>query len=238
MVNSNYIVNDYNNILYYRLSNDDFVTLHSFTIPKGNYDVQSMLSYLNSYNYFTIDGFTTTFNYTTLKFTMKNSLYEFEFSGDSTCDYILGFNDTISSGPVLSGFATLTMPRICNFLPTPSFQITTIGGTMYNGLILAPDGQVQVANVLACIPNIGKVNSQLVYRNDGQELRLSTLSQSFLEIQILDNENRLVDFNGLTVFFSLKINVYRKQATIKGKFNDILERAIITRTNVEIDNEM
>jgi hypothetical protein len=109
---------------------------------------------------------------------------------------------------------------------------------MYNGLILAPDGQVQVANVLACIPNIGKVNSQLVYRNDGQELRLSSLSQSFLEIQILDNENRLVDFNGITTFFSLKINVYRKQATIKGKFNDILERAIITRTNVEIDNEM
>jgi hypothetical protein len=239
MVNSNYIVNNYNNTLYYRLADDGYSQTYTQVIPNGNYDVQSMLAFLNSNGtYFHLDGFSAVFDYTTLKFTIRNSLYAFELMGDSTCDYILGFNDTVASGPVVGSYATATMPRICNFLPTPSFQITTIGGTMYNGLILAPDGQVQIANVLACIPNIGKVNSQLVYRNDGQEFRLSTLSQSFLEIQILDNENRLVDFNGITTFFTLKINVYRKQATIKGKFSDILERAIITRTNVDIENEM
>jgi hypothetical protein len=232
-------VNQYNNTLYYTLSDDNYTQIWTQTIPVGNYDVQSMLAFLNSAGtYLNNDGFSVIFDYTTLKFTFRNVSFEFEIQGNSTCDYIFGFNDTVGSGPLDLGYALLTMPRICNFLPTPSFQITTIGGTMYNGLILAPDGQVQVANVLACVPNIGKVNSQLVYRDDGQELRLASLSQSFLEIQILDNENRLVDFNGITTFFSLKINVYRKQATIKGKFNDILERAIITRTNVEIDNEM
>ena len=232
MVNSNYIVNSYNNVLYYSLS-INYAVVYSLTIPPGNYDVNSMMNFLKSTYSFVENGFNLSFNNTTLKYTFTNSNYDFRLLGQSTCDYILGFNDTVQSDD-----GTAICPRICNFLPTPSFQITTVGGTMYNGLILAPDGQVQIANVLACIPNIGKVNSQLVYRNDGQEFRLSTLSQNFLEIQILDNENRLVDFNGITTFFTLKINVYRKQSTIKGKFTDILERAIITRTNAEIDNQV
>jgi hypothetical protein len=130
------------------------------------------------------------------------------------------------------------MPRLVNLLPTPSYQIIAVGGSMYNGLILAPNGMVQQSNVLASIPNIGKQTTTLIYRNDGQEFRLSSLSQTTLELMILDNEGRLVDFNGLTTFMCLKINIYRKIQTIKSKFTDMLERAIATRINAEIDNEI
>jgi hypothetical protein len=130
------------------------------------------------------------------------------------------------------------MPRLVNLLPTPSYQIIAVGGSMYNGLILAPNGMVQQSNVLASIPNIGKQTTTLIYRNDGQEFRLSSLSQTTLEVMILDNEGRLVDYNGLTTFMCLKINIHRKIQTIKSKFTDMLERALITRMNAEIDNEM
>lgn len=230
LVNSNYIVNQYNNILTI-VKNGVPLT---YTFPYGNYSVDTFMTQFTALC--SADGFSITFDYLRVKFTITNSSMSFYLDGNSTIDYIVGFNNNVYSSET-APYSAL-MPRICNFLPTPSYQITTVGGTMYNGLILAPSGQVQQSNVLACIPNISKLNTQLVYRNDGQEFRLSTLSQTTLEVMILDNENRLVDFNGITTFFSLKINIHRKSAQIKGKFTDILERAIATRTNVEIDNEM
>jgi hypothetical protein len=230
LVNSNYIVNQYNNILIIVKSGVPY----TYTFPYGNYAVESFITQFNSLA--SGDGFTISFDYTRVKFTITNTTAPFYLDGNSTIDYIVGFNDNVYSTEVAP--YTATMPRICNFLPTPSYQIAVVGGTMYNGLILAPNGQVQQSNILACIPNIGKLNTQLVYRNDGQDFRLSTLSQTFLEVMILDNENRFVDFNGITTFFSIKVNIHRKSAQIKGKFSDILERAIITRTNVELDNEM
>jgi len=230
LVNSNYIVNQYNNVLIIVKNGVPF----TYTFPYGNYAVESFITQFNLLA--SGDGFTISFDYTRVKFTIVNSTAPFYLDGNSTIDYIVGFNDNVYSTEVAP--YTATMPRICNFLPTPSYQIAVVGGTMYNGLILAPNGQVQQSNILACIPNIGKLNTQLVYRNDGQDFRLSTLSQTYLEVMILDNENRFVDFNGITTFFSIKVNIHRKSAQIKGKFSDILERAIITRTNVELDNEM
>jgi hypothetical protein len=230
LVNSNYIVNQYNNVLIIVKSG----VPSTYVFPYGNYSVESFITQFNLLA--SGDGFTISFDYTRVKFIIANSTAPFYLDGNSTIDYIVGFNDNVYSTEVAP--YTATMPRICNFLPTPSYQIAVVGGTMYNGLILAPNGQVQQSNILACIPNIGKLNTQLVYRNDGQDFRLSTLSQTFLEVMILDNENRLVDFNGITTFFSIKVNIHRKSAQIKGKFSDILERAIITRTNVELDNEM
>jgi len=230
LVNANYIVNQYNNVLIIVKNGVPF----TYTFPYGNYAVESFITQFNLLA--SGDGFTISFDYTRVKFTITNATSPFYLDGNSTIDYIVGFNDNVYSTEVAP--YTATMPRICNFLPTPSYQIAVVGGTMYNGLILAPNGQVQQSNILACIPNIGKLNTQLVYRNDGQDFRLSTLSQTYLEVMILDNENRFVDFNGITTFFSIKVNIHRKTAQIKGKFSDILERAIITRTNVELDNEM
>lgn len=230
LVNANYIVNQYNNTLIIVRSGVPY----TYTFPYGNYSVDSFIPQFN-----TLcggEGFSISFDYTRVKFTITNSAAPFYLDGNSSMDYIVGFNDNVYSSESVP--YTATMPRICNFLPTPSYQIAVVGGTMYNGLIIAPNGQIQQSNILACIPNIGKLNTQLVYRNDGQEFRLSTLSQTTLEVMILDNENRFVDFNGITTFFSIKINIHRKNAQIKGKFSDILERAIITRTNAEIDNQM
>lgn len=229
MVNSNYIVTQYNNTL--EIQGSGYLKI---TIPVGNYNVDDLTAYLVSA--LTPYSFTVTFNTRTLKYTFTNSSFAFYFLASSTADYIVGFSGIVSSTAVAP--YTLEMPRLVNLLPTPSYQIVAVGGSMYNGLILAPNGMVQQSNVLASIPNIGKQTTTLIYRNDGQDFRLSSLSQTTLEIMLLDNENRLVDFNGLTTFLCLKVNIHRKIQTIKSKFTDMLERALITRMNAEIDNEM
>lgn len=229
MVNSNYIVTQYNNTL--EIQGAGYLKI---TIPIGNYNVDTLTAFLVSalspYN------FTVEFNTRTLKYTFTNSVFAFYFLASSTADYIVGFSSIVSS--TITAPYTLEMPRLVNLLPTPSYQIVAVGGTMYNGLILAPNGMVQQSSVLASIPNIGKQTTTLIYRNDGQEFRLESLSQTTLELMFLDNENRLVDYNGLTCFMCLKINIHRKIQTIKSKFIDMLERAIATRMNAEIDNEM
>jgi hypothetical protein len=229
MVNSNYIVTQYTNTL--EIQGSGYLKIE---IPVGNYTVDDLTTYLQT----TLApySFTVTFNTRTLKYTFTNSSFAFYFLASSTADYIVGFSGVTTS--TATAPYTLEMPRLVNLLPTPSYQIIAVGGTMYNGLILAPNGMVQQSNVLASIPNIGKQTTTLIYRNDGQEFRLSSLSQTTLELMLLDNENRLVDFNGLTTFMCLKINIHRKIQTIKSKFTDMLERAITTRINTEIDNEM
>lgn len=229
MVNSNYIVTQYTNTL--EIQGSGYLKI---TIPVGNYTVDDLTSFLVSA--LTPYNFTVTFNTRTLKYTFTNSSFAFYFLASSTADYIVGFSGIVSSTAIAP--YTLEMPRLVNLLPTPSYQIIAVGGSMYNGLILAPNGMVQQSNVLASIPNIGKQTTTLIYRNDGQEFRLSSLSQTTLEVMILDNEGRLVDYNGLTTFMCLKINIHRKIQTIKSKFTDMLERALITRMNAEIDNEM
>lgn len=229
MVNSNYIVTQYTNTL--EIQGSGYLKI---TIPVGNYNVDELTAFLQ--NALSPYSFTVTFNTRTLKFTFTNSSFAFYFLASSTADYIVGFSGVVTSTAVAP--YTLEMPRIVNLLPTPSYQIVAVGGTMYNGLILSSSGMVQQSNVLASIPNIGKQTTTLIYRNDTQEFRLESLSQTTLEIMILDNENRLVDFNGLTTFICLKVNIHRKQVTVKSKFRDILERALITRINAEIDNEL
>jgi len=229
MVNSNYIITQYTNTL--EIQGSGYLKIE---IPVGNYTVDDLTTYLQT----TLApySFTVTFNTRTLKYTFTNSSFAFYFLASSTADYIVGFSGVVTS--TATAPYTLEMPRLVNLLPTPSYQIIAVGGSMYNGLILAPNGMVQQSNVLASIPNIGKQTTTLIYRNDGQEFRLSSLSQTTLELMLLDNENRLVDFNGLTTFLCLKVNIHRKIQTIKSKFKDMLERAIATRLNAEIDNEM
>lgn len=230
MVNSNYIVTQYTNTL--EIQGSGYLKI---TIPVGNYNVDELTTFLQ--NALSPYSFSVTFNTRTLKFTFTNSSFAFYFLASSTADYIVGFSGVVSSTTAVAPY-TLEMPRLVNLLPTPSYQIVAVGGTMYNGLILSSSGMVQQSNVLASIPNIGKQTTTLIYRNDTQEFRLESLSQTTLEIMILDNENRLVDFNGLTTFICLKVNIHRKQVTVKSKFRDILERALITRINAEIDNEL
>jgi hypothetical protein len=224
LVNSNYIINQYNN----RLSIQIGGLISNFDFPYGNYSASSFMTAFTNL----VSGYSISLNTVTNKFSISNASYAFTILGTSTIDYIMGFNDNVASSVVgINNIATL--PRVCNYLPNASFQICTIGGVLYNGLVLDQNGS-SYGNVLASIPNISTNNTQLVYNGSNEEFQLQSLSQSTIELAILDNNANYIDFNGVASFFSLKIKVYRRVQKLIGSFSDVLKMPIYS--NIPFEN--
>lgn len=224
LVNSNYIINQNNN----RLSIQIGAFIDNFDFPLGNYSVSSFMNTFSTL----VSGFTISFNSVTNKFNISNSSFAFTILGTSSIDYIMGFNENVSSS-VVGATNTAVLPRVVNFLPNASFQICTIGGVLYNGIVLDKNGSTY-GNVLVSVPNLSNNNTQLVYNGTNEEFQLQGLNQSKIELAILDNNGDYVDFNGIASFFSLKIKVYRKVQKLIGSFSDVLKMPIYN--NIQIEN--
>ena len=203
----------------------------NWDFPYGNYGVSSFMSTFSSL----VSGYTISFNSVTNKFSISNASYAFTILGTSTIDYIMGFNENISSS-VVGGINTATLPRVCNYLPNASFQICTIGGVLYNGVVLDKNGGTY-GNVLCSVPNVSTNNTQLVYNGTSEEFQLQGLNQSFIELAILDNNGDYIDFNGIASFFALKIKVYRKIQKLVGSFSDVLKMPIYNDIQFENTGE-
>lgn len=220
LVNSNYIVNQYNNTLT--------IDGTTFTFPYGNYTAKLFIDVFPTI----VSGFTLSINTITSRFTItKNAGTSFTILGSSPISYVMGFSENITAT------GSFTFLRVCNFLPNATYQLCVANGSMYNGLVLAVDGKVSYSNILCSIPNDSKLNTQIVYQNNTNEFRLNTLTCDFLNIQIRDNNGNLVDFNGIATFFSLQINIYRRQLKIVGQFSDMLNSAVVSSFDVAKKNE-
>lgn len=234
--NSNYIINSTNNIL--GIQNNDTMTNNLYTFPEGNYTADSFITMFNTLA--VAQGYTMSINRVTNKFTITRSsgTVGFTMGTNSTCDYIMGFS--ASNGPTSVGTATpnsLTMPRVCNFLGNASYQIICVNSGFQNGVVLNTDGTTGQGNVLCSIPNSATLNSQIVYNNpNGNEFKLASLNQNTLEIQILDNNNNLINFNGISTFFAIQVKVFRRILRNTKSFRDILAESLKSR--FQYDEEM
>ena len=224
LVNSNYIINQYN----CRLSIQIGGFIDNWDFPYGNYNVSSFMTTFSSL----VSGYTISFNSLTNKFSISNASYAFTILGTSTIDYIMGFNENIVSS-VVGATNTAVLSRVCNFLPNASFQICTIGGVLYNGIVLGESG-ASYGNVLCSVPNLSTNNTQLVYNGTNEEFQLQGLNQSTIELAIFDNNGQYIDFNGIASFFALKIKVYRKIQKLIGSFSDVLKMPIYN--NIQFEN--
>jgi len=226
LVNSNYIINETNN----RLSILVGGLTTNYDFPFGNYGAASFIAAFSA----VVSGYSISINAISNKFSISHPTNTFTVLGTSTIDYILGFSDNVSS---VAGVANVaTMPRVCNFLPNASFQICTIGGVIYNGLVLDKNG-ASYGNVLCSVPNVSTNNTQLVYNGTAEEFQLQGLNQSFIELAILDNNAEYVDFNGIASFFSLKIKVYRTVERLVGSFSDVLKMPIYQQIQTQNTEE-
>jgi len=224
LVNSNYIINQYNNRLTIMIAGSTY----NYVFPNGNYGAGSFMTAFSNI----VTGFSISLNSTTNKFSISNSLFAFTILGTSTIDYIMGFNENVVSS-VVGLTNTAIMPRVVNFLPNASFQICTIGGVLYNGVVLGENGTT-FGNVLCSIPNVSTNNTQLVYNGTAEEFQLQGLNQSTIELAIFDNNGDFIDFNGIASFFALKIKVYRKIQKLIGSFSDVLKMPIYN--NIQFEN--
>ena len=225
LVNSNYIINQNNCKLFIQTAGPIITT---YTFPFGNYNATSFINLFSQI----VTGFSISISPVTNKFSISNPTQSFTILGTSTIDYIMGFSDDVSSS-LVGSINIANMPRVCNFLPNASFQICSIGGMLYNGIVLDRNGAAY-GNVLCSVPNISTNNTQLVYNGTPEEFQLQGLGQSKLELAILDNNSEYVDFNGLASFFSLKIKIYRNVERLIGSFSDVLKMPIFS--NIQTQN--
>lgn len=218
--NSNYIVNENNNKLLYDASG----VAYSSTIAPGNYTVatfrQALLSALPS-------GFTITYDTTVNRYTFSYA-YPFSLNAGTTCDYIIGFTGTETA--VLNGSVyTLTVSRSYNFLPIPRYVVHC--NLLSDGILLGTNSVLSSSDILATIPNVSKPNGQLVYENIASEFMVKTANIGQIVITITDDNNREIDFNGISSYFQLKFNIFRRALKKPLKFGDLVEH--ISRATIQ-----
>ena len=227
ITNSNYNINSYNDRLDVFYDNSYF----SWYFTHGNYTYQSFITAFK-----TLGGvhWNITLNSLTNKFTITNDTYTFTILGTSTMDYIIGISgDELSS--TASAPYSMTCSRMCNFLPTPVFNVCC--DSINNGQVVSKSNSVSFSNVLCAVPNVSKLNTQIVYQNPQEEFVLRSSKQNTLTISILDDNGQFIDFNGIASFFSLKFRVHKKIPKIQGNFYDFVGKASNIRNIIQNEEE-
>lgn len=231
MTNSNYIINDYNNIIKVLYGG----VVNTYTISQGNYIKSTFVSYLQTSGILPTTLFTITSSSVTNRFTITvtalfTSTYgagsTWGFSSGTTCDYIFGFRTEI--------FTTTTaieMPRSMNFLPIPRFLFHA--NILSNGLVLTTNSTVGASDILCAVPNLAKLNSQIIYENYGGEFLVnSQTNMSGLLISITDDDNRLINFNGISCYFDIRFNIFRRSIQRPLRFSSLVKKIQETKSNI------
>jgi hypothetical protein len=228
--NSNYIVNEYNNTLEVTLG----ITTTKYSLTQGNYSLTTFTALLQTL-LTTANGWTITSNATTNKYTFANSAStNFTFTSNTTCDYIIGF-----SGNQSTTTGTLTMPRTYNFLPIPRFIIRC--NLLSDGIILGVNSNVAGSDVLASIPNVSRNNGLITYENNASEFLVKNLALGLITISITDDNGRLINFNGVSSYFVLKFNIFRKYIKKPMRFDnlvDYINKVPVSLSNVEQEESL
>lgn len=213
--NSNYIITSSNNTLKFTATAQTDINI---TIPQGNYTAQSFIRYFNSL----ANGITASINTDTNIFTFTRSAIVSNFTISGTADYIVGF----SGSATLASGTSLVMPRCCNFLPIPRFNVCA--DFLNNGTILGKDKTFSNSTLLASVPNTSKNNTLIVYETDSNEFILKTLTLNTITISILDDNGNFINFNGISSYFQLKLNIYRKRIPKLLPMNKLIDLANTT----------
>lgn len=184
----------------------------TYTFPLGNY---TSLTFITQFGILVPSSFVISLDYTTNLFTIKNTNnIDFIFSSISTIGSVFGFSSSCSS---IS--ASLTLPRCCNFLPLP--RITLRCAELANTYTV---GNITTSDVIITIPNNAGSNGQIYYQNQSQA-RLLFRHQELNRfiISFTDDDDNFINFNGLSCFFTLQFDVFRKYIPKPPKFSDIIQ---------------
>lgn len=229
--NSNYVISEINNnisIAFPSISSN-FTT---FTVPVGNYTYTSFISTFKS----VISGMNIVLNQLTKKFSIGFS-DEFIISSQSSLSSVMGFSETITAQYGYSSTLGTTcyyidLPRCINLLPIPRFFIRC--DAINNGIVLSSSG-VTTSDVLMSVPNVSKQNSQIIYENNMDEFVVKNFITNAITISITNENGSFINFNGISSYFCLRFNIYRKAIQKPLKFEKLIQ-TINTSTNIPIIN--
>jgi hypothetical protein len=125
------------------------------------------------------------------------------------------------------------MDRAFNFLPIPRFIFHC--NILNNGLLLTNNSAVASTDILGSIPNNAKLNSQIIYENNQEDFLIKSKGVlTGITISITDDDNRLINFNGISSYFDIRFNIFRKSIIRPLRFNALLNKI---RETVKNENE-
>lgn len=215
--NSTYIVNENNNRL--DISYNGATTSYSF--PLGNYNTNTFITQF--YQLLPSTSWNVSVDALASRFIIKYATYPFQLLASSTINYVVGFNETVTSSlTLISGYYVATMPQVYNFLPIPNYILHM--NVINDGITLGNDGTQSTGDVLVSVPNNGRNNAQTIYEaGSNNEFLLKNWDLRNLQLRITDSKNRELNFNGVSSYLTLRFNIYRTMAVRPKKFSEILE---------------
>lgn len=230
LTNSNYIVNEHNNklIVFY-----GGLPATTYIVPFGNYNKTQWILFMNGTpssafpnNLFTMTADSLTNKFTITTTALYNSVYTgqaYGISAGTTCDYIFGLRTSFSTTD-----PSYTFERAFNFLPVARFVFHC--NILNSGLMMGANSNPSSCDILAVIPNSSKLNSQIIYENTGDGFLIKSNSQlNQIIISVTDDDNRLINFNGISMYFSLEFNLFRKSIQRPMKFYKLVKEANKTK---------
>jgi len=193
-------VNVNNNVLTFQFVRGVYNLTSSITIPKGNYNVNNLLSVLKSN---ISPQFIITYDNVKNKFTFTHATNDFMFMSSSTCLQILGFNnnETIASNP--SASLSLTSVNCVNVYSIRTIQVNS-------NLITYNINKVQKNNfcILCSVPITCTPFSLIEYINRTNfktNLFLNRISN--IKIKLTDDNGNLIDLNGCHYSLTIQLDV-------------------------------
>ena len=180
---------------------------HSFVFPYGNYNATLFITqFLALMTAGGFSGFNMVLNTFNSSFTITNTSYAFSLLGTSSIDFVVGFSDDISSITyAIQPLYRLDLPRPCNFLPLPRICIRCheiAHSTMVGNI---------KSNTIITVPNNAKPNGQIYYINSSRmKFTFRNYELTRFEIKLTDDDGNLLDFNGISSFFTFQFDILRR----------------------------
>jgi hypothetical protein len=199
---SYYIVNSSNNFLS--------LSVGDYNLINGNYNAstfKAMLLLLLPI------GFSITLNSNNGKFTMTYTT-DFTINSTSTCYKFLGFAKSTSYS---STSYSLLFPYPCNFLGISRIKIKS--ATLATRNLDSYSG----GNLLASIPVNSAPNGLLIYENKSifKNILLNEFVNS-IDITITDEQDNIINFNGIDVYITLQIDSVRENIIFDPNLHNVV----------------
>jgi hypothetical protein len=204
--NSFYIINYTNNKLYVLQS--AVTTLYEF--PVGNYTSQSFMTVFKS---LLGASFNITLGINSNVFTITHTTTTFSLTSASTIDAVMGFSGTTAATGL-----TLTLSRVCNFLPLPRINLRC-PDLAHSFISASIDG----SDVILSVPNNAKLNGQIVYNNSSNMKTLFKLTNlNSFQVSLTDDDGNPINFNGISSFFTFQFEIHRRTLAKPLPFNKLV----------------
>ena len=192
----------------------------SYIFRSGNYNAATFMAEFKR----VLDGFSITLDTITNCYTIvniTNALITFQLLASSTISAVMGFSNSLlsaSSSSYIGNF--IILPRTCNFLPIPRIHLRC--RELANSCLISKNCD---ADILVSVPNDSVPNGKIVYRNfmgSANYLELPFLQS--LTINFTDEQGYLINFNGVSSYFELQFDIYRKRPEKPPTFRSVIKQ--------------